>query len=216
MTPHRRVIAASAAVGALVVSPLLVAPAAVALETTDAYAVVTPVSDQVTPPASYPYQPELRVFEEDPTDASLDRGAVPYDAIAPKLTELMTLTDRISTQVVGQSELGKDIYLVTVTAPETEAETAQQAAWREKIKHDAAAAAVDEELKAGYKVPLWFNANIHGNEWDGTDAVLEYLEYLATAPEDEVADVLANNRALRTSGGGQGVSPPAARSMRRR
>src|SRR5690606_4194096 len=51
------------------------------------------------------------------------------------------------------------------------------------IKHDAEAALQDEELRAGYKVPVWFNNNIHGNEWDGTDASLSYLTELVAALE---------------------------------
>ena len=31
-------------------------------------------------------------------------------------------------------------------------------------------AARDPALRAGYKTPIWISANIHGNEWEGTDA----------------------------------------------
>nr|WP_277816673.1 M14 family zinc carboxypeptidase [Microbacterium aquimaris] len=106
----------------------------------------------------------------------------------------MALGDRVSTQIIGQSEMGKDIYLVTVTAPESAEETAQQTLWRHTVKYDPASAATDDALQAGYKIPLWFNANIHGNEWEGTDATLNYIEELATSTDPEIIDLLDTHR----------------------
>ncbi len=143
---------------------------------------------------SYPSQPLLPTVPDDPTDASIARGVTPYDEIAPFLNTLMAQSDRISAQVVGQSTLGRDIHLVTVTAEETPAQTAKQKAWRELIKADPDAAAENQPLMKQYKVPIWFNANIHGNEWEGTDGVLNYIEYLATAPWPEVRDLLQDYR----------------------
>ncbi|SFR84385.1 Zinc carboxypeptidase [Agromyces sp. CF514] len=182
----------AAIVGATLVTAS--APAAAATPTPGALPITYPISSLVDAPASYPSQPALAVPDDNPADASIARGAVPYDEIAPRLNSLMAASDRISVQVVGQSVLGRDIHLVTITAPETAAETAQQAEWRDEIKHDAAGAASDDALMAGYKVPIWFNANIHGNEWEGTDGVLPYIEHLATAPIEEVADVLDGYR----------------------
>ncbi|MFF2053490.1 M14 family zinc carboxypeptidase [Leifsonia sp. NPDC058194] len=186
-----------AGVVALVATSLVTGgtPAATAAATAvrlDAAPIVTPVSSLVQPPASYPTQPLLRTVADDPTDASIARGVTPYDEIAPKLNTLMAQSDRVSAQVVGSSTLGRDIHLVTVTAPESTAATAQQAAWRAKIKDEPTAAAVDPALMAGYKVPIWFNANIHGNEWEGTDAVLDYITKLATDPA--ATDVLSRYR----------------------
>nr|WP_246283801.1 M14 family zinc carboxypeptidase [Nocardioides perillae] len=106
----------------------------------------------------------------------------------------MAASDRVSVQVVGQSTQGRDLYLVTVTAPETTAETAQQTAWREQIKADPAAAAGDEALAAGYKTPVWISNNIHGNEWEGTDAAMQYIEELATSTDPAVLDMLRTTR----------------------
>jgi hypothetical protein len=156
--------------------------------------IVKEASDGAVLPDAYPFQPDLRVVADKPDDKSLDRGLTPYDEIAPKLNALMDTSDRISTQVVGQSTEGRDIYLVTVTAPESQAETAQQTAWRAEIKNNAEVAATDAALMDGYKVPIWFNGNIHGNEWEGADAILDYIDDLVTAPYEEVANVLENNR----------------------
>ncbi|MFE5671040.1 M14 family zinc carboxypeptidase [Agromyces sp. NPDC056523] len=182
-------------VTAFVAATLVVGAApAVALEGAPAVPVVTPVSPLVAPPTSYPYQPDLATVPDDPTDASINRGVIPYDEIAPKLNGLMDVSDRISVQVVGQSALGRDIHLVTLTAKENRGQTAKQAQFRELIKQNPKAAAKNQALLSQYKVPIWFNANIHGNEWEGTDAVLEYIEHLATAPWSEVGDLLEGNR----------------------
>ncbi|WP_299052620.1 M14 family zinc carboxypeptidase [uncultured Nocardioides sp.] len=154
-------------------------------------------SDVPAPPSSYPSQPQLKVFPANPADASIARGAFPYDEIAPRLQRVMRSTDAVSTQVVGQSTQGRDIYLVTLTAPETAEQTAQQAQWREAIKEDAAAAASDTALQAGYKLPIWFNGNIHGNEWEGADMTLDYIDEVVDAYEsgDRAAlNLLRGNR----------------------
>lgn len=153
------------------------------------------LGSDLTMPSSYPFQPTLRTYPDaTPHDAADSGGLIAYDEIAPRLMEWMERSDRISTQVVGESTGGRDLYLVTVTAPESEAETAQQTAWRAEIKNEPASAAQDRELAAAYKTPIWMSSNIHGNEWEGTDASMEYIEELITAPESEVQDLLGSHR----------------------
>ncbi|MBF4462971.1 MULTISPECIES: M14 family zinc carboxypeptidase [unclassified Rathayibacter] len=192
----RTVLVSGGAALALAAGGLLVTPPATATTSADYSRVdlVRPASAPLTLPSSYPLQVPLTEVPVDPSDASLVRGVTPYDAIAPQLNALTERSDRVSTQVVGKSGLGRDIYLVTVTAPETAAETAQQAEWRDRLKHEPAAAAVDTELREGYKLPLWFNGNIHGNEWEGSDAILDYIERLAAAEDPETAALLEGNR----------------------
>ncbi|MFD1825505.1 MULTISPECIES: M14 family zinc carboxypeptidase [Mumia] len=150
--------------------------------------------DPLRMPTSYPYQPTLKVFPEADPDAADSGDMVRYDDIAPTLNALMAQSDRISAQVVGQSTQGRDLYLVTVTAPENRRETAQQTAWRDEIKQDPKDAAKDRRLARDYKTPIWISSNIHGNEWEGTDASLQYIEQLVTAPESEVGDLLDGHR----------------------
>nr|WP_246304855.1 M14 family zinc carboxypeptidase [Nocardioides thalensis] len=145
-------------------------------------------------PASYPHEPQLTVYQDNPGDASDTGGLLGHDDLAPMLMDLMETSNRLSVQVVGQSTSGRDLYLATVTAPETAAQTAQQTAWRELIKEDPEAAAADEELQAGYKTPIWISANIHGNEWEGTDAAMATIEDLVTAPWNEVSALLREHR----------------------
>ena len=150
--------------------------------------------DVIDMPAAYPYQPDLKIYRPNVDDAADSAALITHPEIAPKLLDLMDESDRISVQVVGQSTEGRDLYLVTLTAPESEAQTAQQTAWKSEIKENPAAAAKDTALLDGYKTPVWLSNNIHGNEWEGTDAAMKYIDYLATAPIDEVRSILANNR----------------------
>lgn len=142
----------------------------------------------------YPRQNELRVYPENPADKSIKLGLIPYHGIAPKLNALQAASDRVSAEVVGSSALGRDLYLVTVTAPETAAEAARQDRWRRLIEDDPRAAKRDRDLKRGYKTPVWINANIHGDEWEGTDGAMRVIEQLATATDAATAELLNRTR----------------------
>ncbi|WP_286930302.1 MULTISPECIES: M14 family metallopeptidase [Aeromicrobium] len=145
-------------------------------------------------PDSYPVQPKLKVYPDANPDAADTGNLIGYDDIAPRLQSLMRASDRVSTQIVGESTQGRQLYLVTVTAPEDEEQTAQQTAWRKKIRANPGEAATDTALKSGYKTPIWISSNIHGNEWEGTDASLDYIEELATAPWNDVKSLLRGHR----------------------
>ncbi|MFI2488387.1 M14 family zinc carboxypeptidase [Promicromonospora kroppenstedtii] len=149
---------------------------------------------EVHMPASYPYQPRLRVFPQPERDATDRNRTASHADLAPRLQRLMERSDRVSTQVVGQSTEGRDLYLVTVTAPESAAETARQAAWREEIRDRPNLAAHDSALRSGYKTPIWMTANIHGDEWEGTDAALRVVDRLATADDRATRQTLARHR----------------------
>ncbi|MFF3497881.1 M14 family zinc carboxypeptidase [Streptomyces sp. NPDC003247] len=142
----------------------------------------------------YPRRQTLAAEPENPADASLRLGLVPYHAIAPRLNALQALGDRVSVEVAGRSAGGHRLYLVTVTAPETAGQTRDQERMRELIENAPAAAAVDPALKSAYKTPVFFNGNIHGDEWEGTDASLELVERLATADDTATRDLLAHSR----------------------
>ncbi|MDI6097161.1 M14 family zinc carboxypeptidase [Actinoplanes sp. NEAU-A12] len=142
----------------------------------------------------FPRQNSLPVRPENPDDRSIKLGLIPYHAIAPALNGLQKASDRVSAEIVGKSAGGRDLYLVTVTAPESAAEAARQDRWRELIEENPAAAKRDGRLKAGYKTPVWINANIHGNEWEGTDGALRVIERLATATDAATRDFLKRSR----------------------
>ena len=143
--------------------------------------------------AAWPQQNVLPVWPDNPNDASIPIGVTPYDEIAPKLNALQAASNRVSARVAGKSSGGRDLYVVTVTWPETDAESAQQQAWQNKIEDDPVAARTDPALLAGYKTPLFVNGNIHGNEWEGTDAILRVIEKFATATDAATENLLKRN-----------------------
>ncbi|NYI04955.1 M14 family zinc carboxypeptidase [Allostreptomyces psammosilenae] len=142
----------------------------------------------------YPRHTRLTEPPVNTADRSIKLGLAPYHAIAPRLNDLQRVSDRVSVEVIGQSTTGRDLYLVTVTAPESRAEAARQDRMRERIENDPARAARDREIQRDYKVPVLVNNNIHGNEWEGTDAALRLIESLATSADPETEELLATTR----------------------
>ncbi|GIF63989.1 hypothetical protein Ais01nite_20240 [Asanoa ishikariensis] len=143
---------------------------------------------------SLPQKHVLPLWPDNPADASIPIGVIPYDEIAPKLNALQAAGDRVSARVAGKSSGGYDLYAVTVTAPESRSDARQQEAWKRWIEDEPAKARTDRKLLAGYKTPLFVNANIHGNEWEGTDAALRVIEEFATSTDPAVERLLRRNR----------------------
>ncbi|GAP50587.1 M14 family zinc carboxypeptidase [Streptomyces azureus] len=160
-----------------------------------ALAAQTPAAASTAAPArGYPRRQILSPDPENAGDKSLKLGLTPYHAIAPKLNALQRLGDRVSVEVTGRSAGGHRLYLVTVTAPETTRQARAQERMRELIENAPAAAAKSPEIKRAYKTPVFVNSNIHGNEWEGTDASLKIVEQLATAKDARTRDLLAHSR----------------------
>ncbi|WP_433311393.1 M14 family zinc carboxypeptidase [Micromonospora sp. CA-269861] len=155
---------------------------------------VPPTPVDLSDVRGYPRQSTLPVWPDNPADASIPIGVIPYDEIAPKLNALQRASDRVSARVAGKSAGGYDLYAVTVTAPESRTEARQQETWKRLIEDEPARAQRDRKLLSGYKTPLFVNANIHGNEWEGTDAALRVIEEFATDRSPEVAELLRRNR----------------------
>ncbi|SER52805.1 Zinc carboxypeptidase [Lentzea xinjiangensis] len=136
----------------------------------------------------YPRRTTLRTYPENPADKAIKLGLAPYHSLAPKLNALQQRSNRVSVEVVGQSGLGRDLYLVTLTAPESPAETRVQERFRATIEEG-------RSVPAGlYKAPIWINNNIHGDEWEGTDGALRVIEHLATSNDRETQDLLRRSR----------------------
>ena len=136
----------------------------------------------------------LPVWPDNPNDASIAIGVTPYDEIAPKLNALQAASNRVSARVAGKSSGGYDLYAVTVTWPETDAEAAQQDAYKQALEDNPAVARQDPALLANYKTPLFVNGNIHGNEWEGTDAILRVIDQWAKSTDPAVETLLKRNR----------------------
>ncbi|MFE9681487.1 M14 family zinc carboxypeptidase [Streptomyces sp. NPDC006285] len=158
---------------------------------------VTELTDGTGTPGGtrgYPREQVLAPDPANPADKSVRLGLTPYHAIAPKLNALQRLGDRVSVEVAGRSAGGHRLYLVTVTAPESPRQARAQERMRELIENAPAAAAEDPAVRRDYKTPVFFNNNIHGNEWEGTDASLKLIEQLATAQDRSTTGLLARSR----------------------
>lgn len=146
------------------------------------------------PAPGLPRHTELPEPPPEVGDPTLRLGLTAYHRIAPRLNALQRSSDRVSAEVIGTSAGGKDIYLVTVTAPETAAQSRRQSRLRRHILTQPQQAVLDPTLAHDYKVPVLLNANIHGDEREGTDAVLELIEDYATSTTPEVERILSTTR----------------------
>ncbi len=143
---------------------------------------------------AFPRQTVLDEPAADPSDAAIRLGLVPYHEIAPRLNDLQEDSDRVSAEVIGETARGRDVYLVTVTSPETAGEARRQEQLRLRIQDQAAQAARDASIVRDYKAPVFFNGNIHGNEFEGADANLRVIEDLATSDDPAVETMLDRTR----------------------
>ncbi|MGW8375071.1 M14 family zinc carboxypeptidase [Streptomyces sp. ODS28] len=151
-------------------------------------------SPRITHSGGYPRKTVLTPPPADPSDKSSKLGLAPYHSLAPRLNALQKLGERVSVEVAGRSAGGHELYLVTLTAPESPAEARRQERMRDQIENAPAKAAGNPRIKAGYKTPVFINNNIHGNEWEGTDAALKLIERMAKAKDRGTAGLLAKHR----------------------
>ena len=133
----------------------------------------------------------LSFYPADPADASFFIGVTPYQDIAPRLCAANT-SERISVEVGGTTVEGREIPVVHLTAPWTAEEAAANEALEDLLTDDPLAA---ESLMAEggydtYRPHVTVNGNIHGNEYEGLDASLDFIEYVATA--DGTAPIVEN------------------------
>lgn len=176
----------------------LALPTGLTLTTVPATAnATTPTATGVTQhrmDAAYPRQDPLPEPAIDEDDAAIKVGAVPYHDISRRLNDVMEDSDRVSAEVISTTEGGRDIVLVTLTAPETQTQARRQALLRDRITEHPERAADDRDLAQAYKLPILINSNIHGNEFEGTDAALRLVEDYASSRDRDVVDLLDTSR----------------------
>ncbi|OGO39017.1 MAG: hypothetical protein A2W35_15250 [Chloroflexi bacterium RBG_16_57_11] len=126
----------------------------------------------------------------DGSDPSHPAGSfphIPYYAIGCTLAEIQARSNgRMEVEVLGQSALGRDMYLVTINALDTPQQRKDFQTWQNirKIALTEPQRAQDMLDRAGgdVKVPIFIQSGIHGNESEGVDAMFELVERLATTP----------------------------------
>ncbi len=115
-----------------------------------------------------------------------------YSEIGPKLREIETSSNRVRVEVAGQSAGGRDLYLAVVSAPEAMGRLGKYKAISAMMLKDPERAQEMIAELGDYKVPVFVNGSIHGNEYPGTDAAIRLIETLAHDDSPEVKAVLDN------------------------
>ena len=86
-----------------------------------------------------------------------------YSEIAPKLREIEVNSNRVKVEVIGQSAGGRDLFLVTLSAPEAMGRLGQYQAIRNTMLKDPEKAQEMIDKFGDFKVPVFINGSIHGN-----------------------------------------------------
>ncbi|MGD2048024.1 MAG: M14 family zinc carboxypeptidase [Chloroflexota bacterium] len=115
-----------------------------------------------------------------------------YSEIAPKLREIEVNSNRVKVEVIGQSAGGRDLFLVTLSAPEAMGRLGQYQAIRNTMLKDPEKAQEMIDKFGDFKVPVFINGSIHGNEYPGVDAAIRLIETLAYDDSEEVQEILEN------------------------
>lgn len=115
-----------------------------------------------------------------------------YSDIAPRLRQIETSSNRVKVEVIGQSAGGRNLFLATVSAPEEMGRFGKYKAIRNAMLKDPEKAQQMIKKFGNFKVPVYINGSIHGNEYPGTDAAIRLIETLAYGDSPEVKKILEN------------------------
>jgi hypothetical protein len=117
---------------------------------------------------------------------------IPYGAIGCTLEQFKAeaaaagVPNRLAYSVIGESELGRDIFGVVVNALETPEQQTAYARWQQlrglMLTDPAAAQTLLASWSDQVKLPIFVEANIHGGEREGTDAMMQVIRDLVTLP----------------------------------
>jgi hypothetical protein len=129
---------------------------------------------------------------------------IPYEAIECTLQEFEDaaaengVADRLHWTKIGESVQGRDILGVEVNALDTPQRQQAFARWQQlrslMLTDPTQAQALLASWGSNVKLPIFIEANIHGNEEEGTDAIMQVIRDLVTLPSgtnptvDEVLD----------------------------
>jgi hypothetical protein len=137
----------------------------------------------------------------DPADPPGSFPHIPYYAIGCTLEDIESRSEgRMETEVIGQSAGGHDMYKVTINALDTRAQRNGDQRLRQVIELAQRNPRRAQELieRRDMKVPIFVQGSIHGNEYEGTDAVVRTIERVATTPygEDPQVDAWLDHAVL--------------------
>ncbi|MDQ3990702.1 MAG: peptidase M28, partial [Actinomycetota bacterium] len=126
----------------------------------------------------------------------LPPGLIPYHRIAPALRDIAQRSNRVQVEVIGESVQGRDLYLVTVADPQSFGKFGRYQQLRRLMLRDPVRAQRRIAEYRDFKVPVFVNGSIHGNEWEGVDASIRLIRRLAFDNDAETKKVLANTIVL--------------------
>ena len=137
----------------------------------------------------------------DPADPPGSFPHIPYYAIGCTLDDIASRSGgRMEVEVIGQSALGRDMYKVTINALGTRAQQNDYARLQRVIGLAQRNPRRAQELieRRELKVPIFIQGSIHGNEYEGVDAVMRTIERLATTQygEDPQVDAWLDHAVL--------------------
>ncbi len=128
---------------------------------------------------------------------------IPWYAFACTLADIQARSNgRMDVQVIGQSALGRDLYLVTLNALDTNQQRKDFQTWQNirkiALTEPERAQGMLDRAGDAVKVPIYVQSAIHGNESEGVDAMFRLVERLATTPygADPEVDAILNHVVL--------------------
>ena len=128
---------------------------------------------------------------DDEANPNLPPGLIQYSDVAERLNDIAAGSDRVSVEVFGRSAGGRDLYLATVADPDADRRS-NRLLRRLMIEDPGRAQRVATRLAEDLRVPVFINASIHGNEYEGVDASLALIEWLANSDDPAVERILDN------------------------
>jgi hypothetical protein len=160
-------------------------------------ATLSQASAEVTPPWCGVSTPDAAASLPDgslPTDPVGSFPHIPYYAIGCTLDAIAARSHgRMAVDVAGRSALGRELYVVTINALDTAQQRKDFQAWQQVRKIAMTDPVAGQDLLSRYgdevKVPLFVQAGIHGNEYEGVDASFQVIEKLATTAYGADPDV---------------------------
>jgi hypothetical protein len=184
----------------LALALLLVAPAAALAAAPWDDTTVSPV---LQPPWPVPPEPGDGTYPRQSTTDNL--ANIPYASVAPLLAQFETeaaaagVAPRMDWFVIGQSVGGRDLYGVVINALDTPEQQRDFRRWQQisdlALTDPVAAQALLDAYGDDVKIPIFIEASIHGNEYEGVDAAMQVIRDLATTPygENETVDKLLDH-----------------------
>jgi hypothetical protein len=142
--------------------------------------------------AQPPGQGQWWVVEPEDENPSSSYDSILYSEIAPRLREIEMNSNRVQVDVIGQSAGGRNLFLVTLSAPEALGRLGRYQAIRNTMLDDPEKAQEMIDKFGDFKIPFYINGSIHGNEYPGTDAAIRLIETLAYDDSEEVRTILEN------------------------